>query len=143
MIRVATAADIPRLIEMGTHFMAETSYGKRLGNNPDQMATIGAQLIENEQGVLFVAEQDGELVGMIGALCFAHHISGERVAAEVFWWVEPSFRGCGVRLMKRAEQWAKAAGAVRFQMVSPSPEVGALYERMGYEPIEVAYERAL
>lgn len=143
MIRPAVLADVPRLVEMGHAFINSSQYDGRLADNPAQMAAMAAHLIESDQGLLLVADRGGALVGMIGVLRFDHHLSAEPIAGEVFWWVEPAFRGCGVRLMKRAEQWAKAAGAVRMQMVSPAPQVGQMYERLGYHPIEVAYERTL
>lgn len=143
MIREATLDDVSQLLEMGKHFLAQTAYGHRLGTNVEQMAKTAVALIDQDNGVVFVVAQGTALLGMIGVLRFQHHLSGEPVAAEVFWWVEPEARGVGVRLMKRAEAWAKAHGAVRFQMVSPEPKVGQLYERMGYQAIEVAYERTL
>ena len=46
---------------------------------------------------------------MIGLLLFENPITGEPTVSELFWWVEPEARGSGVRLLKRAEQWAVAA----------------------------------
>lgn len=142
-MRPATVADVPRLVEMGRAFLASTIYHGRLAENPAQMDALARHLIASDDGTVIVADHAGEVVGMIGMLAFPHHLSAERIAGEVFWWVEPAHRGCGVRLMKHAEQWAKAVGAVRMQMIAPSPDVASLYQRLGYTPIEVAYERTL
>lgn len=142
MIRDATAADVPRIVEMGQRFLRESHYAGVLSENPAQMASTAAWLIAEDAGFVAVDER-GALVGMIGALLFRHHFSGELIAGEVFWWVEPASRGGGIRLMRRAEAWARARGAQRMQMIAPDAQVGQLYARLGYDPIEVAYERAL
>lgn len=128
---------------MGRRFIESSHYRAIVPDNPDQLRTTAAGLITSESGFVAVDDRDGTLVGMIGILLFPHHLSGERIAGEVFWWVEPERRGGGVRLMKRAEAWAKDHGAVRMQMIAPSAPVGALYARLGYAPVEIAYERAL
>jgi hypothetical protein len=34
-------------------------------------------------------------------------------------------------------------GAVKLFMIAPTPDVGQLYERLGYESLETTYQRAL
>lgn len=128
---------------MGERFLTETAYRGRVTVNPAQMAVLVAQLLDGETGAIFVSEREGAVVGMIGLLAFVHPIAGELTVAEVFWWVEPEHRGGGVRLLKRAEQWARALGAVKLFMIAPTAEVGQLYERLGYESLETCYQRAL
>lgn len=143
MIRVATDADVSRIVEMGERFLTQTVYRGRVTVNPTSMAALVETLLHGGSGVLFVSEQAGELVGMIGLLAFVHPIAGEPTVSELFWWVEPEHRGCGVRLLKRAEQWAREMGAVKLFMVAPTSDVGQLYERMGYEFLESAYQKAV
>jgi GNAT superfamily N-acetyltransferase len=143
IVRDATVADIPRLLVMGRRFRAETVYATRLPDNPDQMRALGERLITTPEGLLLVADQGWDLVGMIGVFLFVHHFSGLLTAGEVFFWVEPEHRGYGVRLLRRAEQWAAAHGATTMQMIAPTPEVGQLYDRLGYHALEVAYEKEL
>jgi GNAT superfamily N-acetyltransferase len=143
MIRLATNADVPRLVEMGRRFISSTNYQSLLPVNPTQMSDFARRLIE-ARGVL-VCERDGAVVGMIGLAFFPHFISGEMVAAEVFWWLEPEYRGGteGIRLLRAAESQARARGAVKLQMIAPSDEVSAMYQRMGYAFVEAAYQRSL
>lgn len=128
---------------MGERFLTQTVYRGRVTVNPEQMAKLVAQLLDGETGVIFVSEHEGDVVGMIGLLAFLHPIAGELSVSEVFWWVEPEHRGGGVRLLKRAEAWAREIGAVKLFMVAPTAEVGQLYERLGYASLETCYERAL
>lgn len=143
MIREATRADVPRLVEMGQRFLQSTPYRHVLDDNPSAMEAMASLLVTSPDGVVLVADADG-LTGMIGLLICAHHISAERMANEVFWWVEPETRGTfGLRLLRAAEMWARGHGAVRMQMVAPDTSVGKIYERFGYAPVEIAYQRRL
>lgn len=138
-IREATVADLPALLEMGRAFRQQTVYARRIPENLDRMAALAERLAVTQDGTVLVLERDGRLVGMIGLALFDHHLSGERTAGEVFFWVDPAHRGHGVRLLRRAEAWAKAQGATTLQMVAPTPDVETLYRRMGYAQWEVAY----
>ncbi len=80
---------------------------------------------------------------MIGLVLYPHHLSGEWTAGEVFWWVEPEARGEGLQLMKQAEAWARGRGAAAIQMIAPSTQVGVIYRRYGYAPIETTYSKRL
>lgn len=141
MIRVATESDIPRLLEMAQRFHRESEYREHLGANAEKMEQLGRQLIANN-GVL-IAEQDGKIVGMIGYYIYPHFISGEIIAGEVFWWVEPEHRGEGKALLAEAESRARSAGATKMQMIAPNDRVGELYRRLGYNFVESTYQRSL
>lgn len=144
-LRPATLEDLPRLVAMGQHFLQATPYRSLIADNPAQMTALATMLITDANGLLLVADGGGALVGMIGLLVFSHHLSGERIAGEVFWWVEPQQRGTvGIRLLRAAEQWAKDQRVVTVQMVGPTTgRAGLIYERLGYAPIEVAYQRRI
>lgn len=142
MIREAVLTDVPRLIEMGCRFIAETTYVSDIPANPEQLEHLARWLIEGD-GVVFVSEREGQLTGMLGAMIFPHPMSGQRTASDLFWWVEPEARGDGVRLLKRMEQWAIAQGAERLMMAAPTARVGLLYERLGYRAVETSYVRSV
>jgi GNAT superfamily N-acetyltransferase len=141
LIRLACESDVPRLVEMGRRFRNETGYNKHLAENPAKMAELASQLAA--AGGVLVSERAGQIVGMIGIFLFPHFLSGELVAGEVFWWVEPEHRGEGIKLLREAEKQARERGAVKLQMIAPNPKVAALYERLGYEFVESAYQRTL
>jgi len=142
MIRDATHADIPRLVEMGGRFIASSQYGKFFADNATARRDLMARLIDHPDGALFGSEKDGALVGMIGVYAYQHPWSGERIGGEVFWWVEPEARGRrGMKLRRRAEQWAADAGCVRFQMIAPNEKVARAYRRLGYAKLEECYQR--
>lgn len=144
-IREATIVDVPELVSMGLRFRASTGYARIITENPAQMATTAERLIMQEDGVIFVSEdRGGGLIGMIGLLLFTHHLSGALTCGEVMWYVLPDHRGHGVRLLLRAEDWAREHGAVTIQMIQPvGTDVDAIYQAMGYDAIEVAWHKPL
>lgn len=143
-IREAREADIPQLVEMGLRFISEGPYREKIKQNPERLSSLTEMLITNSDGKIFVLERGSKLTGMIGLLVYLHPMSGEWVAGELAWWVEPNSRGSsGVRLLKRAERWAREAGAEILQMIAPSEHVASFYVRMGYEHIEDIYHLRL
>jgi GNAT superfamily N-acetyltransferase len=143
MIREATPDDIPRLVELGVRFMRESDYGQHLAVNEAAIAQLAAMLIEAPHGAVFVAEEAGEIVGTIGVIATHHPHSGEAVMSELCWYVLPRARGCGVRLLLKAEGWARARGVKKSLVVSPSAAVSDLYRRMGYARLEEQFIKTL
>lgn len=143
MIRDATAADVHRLVEMGCRMIRETAYHKRLANNPRSLGNLMRNLIASPNASLRVSDQGGVVNGMIGACLYQHPLSGELVAGELFWWVEPECRGVGVKLLRDIERWADNHDAVRIQMIAPSDRVAHAYEMMGYQKLETAFQKDL
>jgi GNAT superfamily N-acetyltransferase len=142
-IRTATTADLDGLVTMGRHFIEQTPYATRIAHNPTQMRALAVHLMTSPDGAVFVAERDMRLVGMIGVFVFPHPISAERIGSEVMWWMEPDARGAGVRLLRAAERWVRTQGVARFQMIAPTPDVEAIYQRLGFEKVETVYQRAV
>lgn len=142
-IREAVTADIPRLVEMGLQFIRESRYQAFVRENPAQIAVLASALIDGREHTMLVAERDGRIVGMLGLHTSPHVISGDRVAGEVVFWVDPSAKGVGIRLMHAAERWAANHGAIAIQMVSPTEKTDTLYERCGYAAVERAFQKTL
>lgn len=142
MIRRALPEDMDRLIEMGQRFVAETEYAGLIKADPERITETVMRIATNPDGAIFVSG-NGSVTGMIAMLIYEHPFSGERMASEMAWWVEPEARGSGVKLLRAAEEWARERGAVAVQMVAPTERVGALYSRLGYKAFETSYQRRL
>lgn len=143
-IRPATAADLPAMVQMGRRFVGDL-YRGRLQDSPEQLQALGEQLLADPNSLMLVAETESAVVGMIAMMCYAHPMSRDPMAVELFWWVNPEQRGVGVRLLRQAERWASDRGARVLQMIAPvtNPDVAAFYERAGFEPVETTYQRSL
>jgi GNAT superfamily N-acetyltransferase len=142
-VRLATLADVPALVAMGRTFLAAL-YAGVLADNPEALGALASQLITREDAVVYVADQPVHgVIGMIAMMLYPHPMSGERVASEIFWWVSPTHRGCGMRLLRQAQAWAIARDAQLLQMIAPTPDVAAFYTRLGFEPVETTFFKRL
>lgn len=142
MIREATEADVPQLVEMGLHFL-RLHYADKLKENPEQIAKTLRDLLANPQGKVLVGG-NGHIQGVVGFVVYPQLFSGEPVAGELFWYVEPEARGrLGLELLREAERTAVKMGAETMQMVSPSETTSKLYEKLGYEYVDAQYMRRL
>ena len=140
MIRDANISDLPRIVEMGRHFLGTSTYAKHLGENTSKMAELAEKLIKS--GNLLVSG-NGAVTGMLGYIIHSHFMSGETVAGERFWWVEPDHRGDGVGLLRETEKRSKQAGARYIQMIAPNEKVAQFYGKLGYEFVEATYQKKL
>ena len=116
MIRPAKHSDVSRLIELGTLLHATTSYST-MNFCPDKSATFLHELI-NGQGVVFVAEVRGEVVGGMAGAVTDQWFSNDLIAYDYSLFVEPSKRNgvIAVRLIQTFKEWAKLKGAKQIYM---------------------------
>lgn len=144
-VRQATLADVKTVQAMFATFVASTQYAKYVGNDPAYSTGLIERLITMDDAALFVVQAEDGVIGMIGLLIYQHPMSGQRVAVEAFWWLNPDRRGYGVYLLRRAEKWARAQGAMSFAMMAPAdnPRVAEIYEACGYERVEITYQKDL
>lgn len=148
-IRPATDDDRAALATMVQHFLESTPYGALFPEvtrrDVDAVVDLVLELVESSGGFVAVAEVNGAVVGLIAILHQVHVLTGQPYGDELCWWVEPSFRGAGPRLLAAAEAWARTNGLLMFRMVAPSdsPAVGRLYERRGYRALETSYVKTL
>jgi GNAT superfamily N-acetyltransferase len=143
--RRAEADDVGALASMLREFVTSTKYRKFVGANREALEDFLFGLLLNPNAAIFVAARGARLIGMIGVLGYVHPMSAETCAGELFWWLDPAQRGAGGWLLRRAESWARAYGAVSLQMIAPSdnPKVGRMYESLGYEEVERAFHKRL
>lgn len=141
MIRDAHPDDLPALVEMGAAFHAESPWAKSLAPY-DGQSFAGTCRLLGERGGLLVAEEGGEVVGMIGASVVPLYFNaGIPVVQEVFWYALPEHRrGLGMALLAALENKALAAGAralITAAMQSLRGEaVSAVLGRAGYPLVE-------
>lgn len=136
MIRPATADDIPRIIELGTLLHATSSYSK-LAFVPAKAAAFMQALMERD-GVVFVAEIDGVVVGGMAGGVVDQWFSDELIAYDFSIFVEPKRRNglIAIKLMRAFEEWARIKGAKQVHMgIGTDINVegtSRLYEHMGF-----------
>ncbi len=146
-VRPAIAADLPQCVEMARRFHAFAGFEKLAPFCAGSAEATGQILIEH--GILLIAEEGGQAVGMIGLmLAPVAHNHAHRYAIEMMWWVEPAdrARGIGEALIAEAEiqSRGKGAGAIMMlHLVNSPPAARAMYGARGYHEAETLYLKAL
>jgi ribosomal protein S18 acetylase RimI-like enzyme len=106
-------------------------------------------LIENDSEVIFYAEQDGEVAGVI-IVVERERPSIPLYIGEIFAEVQElsvadQYRrqGVGTLLMEEAEAWAKSRGRKHMQLSVWAKNQGAVhfYEKSGYLPKIIRYQK--
>lgn len=143
MIREATEADLPRIVELGSRSLIDGPYAGIIKDVPAQARKCAQQVLAG--GKILLGEQDGAVVGLLGFVFARHHFSDQPYAAELMWYVEPEHRkgGIALQLLWAAEKAATEMGAEDFLFTAPNEEVAAIYKRFGYEKLEVTCRKKL
>lgn len=145
-IREATLEDVPALARMFQQFLETEAYRAYVPHNAEAAEKFLREMITLPDRVVFVRTvPDVGVVGMLGLMAYHHPMTGRRQAGEMFWWLDPAYRGHGGWLLRRAERWARLRGAETLQMVSPysNARVQETYVALGYQPLEIAFYKEL
>ncbi len=132
MIRRATVADLPRIMDLGADFLAYSPH-RDIELDRDAFAAFSTGLIE--KGVIFLSDE-----GMIGGFLSPAYFNPAYVmAVELFWWAASE----GTSLRLAFEGWAKDSGARRivFTGLVDDRERGIrrVFSRAGYAPVEMSF----
>lgn len=144
VIRLATVADVPRIVELGSRSLMEGPYHDILMDNPGVTSELAKKLLTAPNARVLVAEEDGVIVGLFAFIVFDHYYSGESVAGEMVWYTTPEARrgGPALELLWAAEKMAHDLGAKKMQLTAPTDEIAEAYQKLrGYKRIEVSFQR--
>lgn len=137
MIRPATVEDIPRIVELGRMMHLESRYAP-ISFSEEKVAALIEKLISSD-GVVFVAEIDGEIVGGIAGAVTEFWFSTEKLAFDYSFFLTPDARQGmqAVRLMVAFENWAKLNGVRQIDLGITTgvhvDKTAHLYGGMGYK----------
>lgn len=154
VIRPATVADLPALLEMGRAFWEEAGHAEQHAFCEESFSKTLAIL--GNAGLLLVLD-NGSIIGMAAAdvaPCIVNH--AVKIGREAFFYVRPKQRkGMGRLLIKALEDVSIRHGATVFDLVAErgSPRsgpkftrgeaLGRLYQAHGYALAESTYRRVL
>lgn len=148
-LRYATLEDIPHLLELGQKLF-KGSPMEPMKFDPDKAkAQLEKAIIGDKKDFLvLVSYYEDRVVGVLAAYAFTPVFTNQRIACEVFWYLEPEFRkgSRGIDMMKAYEYWAKLVGCVVAQygwLVSSPERMPVLYERTGADLAEQVYYKVL
>lgn len=62
---------------------------------------------------------------------------------EIVWWVSPDKRGNSLKMIKMYEDWALSKGAkiIGLTSLEKFKDVGKIYSRLGYKPLETIWAK--
>lgn len=129
IVRIYEDRDVAALADLITELGSSTS--------AEDMSQRMAAIKQRDDFATFVAEEGGEVVGMVGVCLRPGYVrdvpSGHVIALVVA--ERARRRGVGVLLMARAEAWLAKNGAGLAFLVSAyhRSEAHAFYDRLGYE----------
>jgi hypothetical protein len=117
MIRPATLADITRLVDLGELMHAESPNYRDIPFSRTKVATLLTLLITRD-GVVFVSEKDGVVVGGIAGGVTEYWFSLEKFGFEyAFFLAQEARHGItAVRLQRAFKAWCRLQGVKRFIM---------------------------
>lgn len=147
VIRRANGGDLDGMTRLGVEFYQDydvASLNVLINPGPWGCATLNSIVNDPCYGA-FVADQDGELVGMcVGKVAPAHLDPHIRYCYEMLWYVKPKSRKStvGRRLHMQLEEWAGEMLVDAIVMVAldtSPPPVAEYYKRCGYNPLERSF----
>lgn len=149
VIREAHASDAQSLLRMA--FALVDSFLVRVPCLAVDLPGVTRRLVEGlalerRDGRLLVAELDGALHGVMGAIRVEQETTGEDYAQEVIWWVDPPYRsrGVGPALLQAVENWARSVDLRMLKLEAPiASRAGKYLARHGFVPVEVTFVKEL
>jgi len=129
VIRRATPADLPRIVEMGRrNYEARPNRGDY---DPQAAGDFVNTMLASPHAAVFLSD-----AGMIGGMLCPYWAAPNDVqAVELFWFASD---GSGRALLMAFEEWAQDQGADEVRITSRPTRA---LERMGYEPVDTVYRR--
>jgi GNAT superfamily N-acetyltransferase len=133
LIRPATPADLDAMVRLlGVLFRLEADFTPEPGRQRRGLA----RLLAHPDAAAFVADRDGEIIGMVTVQLVVSTAEGGESGLLEDLVVDARCRGAGVgrRLVGAAVAWARARGAARVQLLADRENAPALafYRRLGW-----------
>lgn len=133
-IALASLSDIPELCELlGILFSQEVEF---VPNHEAQSRGLTRIISNPEAGIIVLARQGGQVVGMCNLLFTVSTALGERVAILEDMIVSPNYRGSGVgsQLLGQAIKFARLNGCKRITLLTDRDNESAqrFYQKHGF-----------
>ena len=142
MIRPAKYTDIENISAIGEMFYNEAKFSsKGLNIDLDSFKALLFQLINNSESIVLVCEIDGKIVGTIaGAIAPWILDTKQKILQELWWFVDPNYRGFGHKLLEAFEIEAKNLGVSFILMITLDSnyenKLIKYYKRNNYKHLE-------
>lgn len=143
IVRKATEADLPQYVKLAHSFHTASPMHGSIDFDPEGYSKFYLASLKNDSVGIWLAEIDGEIVGICGALVYPLYFNPSAlVVQELWWWLTPKSRGSGAggKMFKQIEDWAKDHNASALFMIAlednRAKKMENLYIRAGFKPME-------
>lgn len=143
IVRKAEYADLGRYTELATQFIAASPISSVVPVAADSVANFLIGAVENPMVGVWLAEKDGVMVGICGAIKYPLYFSPQHtIVQELWWWLTPEARGSGAgkALYNTLEAWAQKNDAAALFMIALDDDrvekTSKFYARAGFKPME-------
>jgi GNAT superfamily N-acetyltransferase len=143
IVRKATEADLPQYVVLAESFHMASPMHNVIAFDVDGYSDFYLSSVQNDSVGVWLAEIDGVVVGICGAIAYPMYFNPSAVVVqELWWWLTPASRGSGAggQMFKQIEQWSKEKDASALFMIAleneRSKKMENLYTRAGYRPME-------
>lgn len=143
VIRYAIRDDVDRVVELmreshqaaGFEFEFIESYARALFFHH----------LSNDTAACIVLDLSGVVEGVLMCAYGQHPFGAGRVAKETLWYISKRGRGgSAFKMLKEYENWSVSHKCDIISMASlVSNDVSAIYNKLGYKPLEVHFIKAL
>ena len=113
---------------------------------PDEPIPAVYEKEVGQHGKVMISAPDvkfGKVVGVFSGYYTTYILNNEKLFHELVWYVHPDHRRTGLKLYEHCEAAVKESGAKKMVMIHMATSMGdkltALYEKMGYKPLETHY----
>jgi len=118
MIRPATPADIPAIVEIAVESVSQNPIPVRIDRKAIAETTRNA--ISGAAHFLWVAEKDGEVVGAVGAMSQPSFWHERQQCSVMLYYTRVP--GLGARLLRELVRWVKSRPAIKVLVMELEPE---------------------
>jgi GNAT superfamily N-acetyltransferase len=141
LVRSATKNDLKQYVKLAETFHAASPMHGVIDFDPKGYAEFYTLALQNESMGIWLAEIENKVVGIVGAIAYPLYFNPNAlVVQELWWWLDPAFRGEGNKMFKQIELWAKERNASALFMIALEDDRAAkmekVYQRAGFKPIE-------
>jgi len=140
-IRIATELDLFWLVQLAKTYVEEADRWGNLTFDPERAVKYAALAIEDKDQQIFIAVEEGEIVGFIWVTIMGQVWTADPIARDLFLYVHPEHRNASVAigLVVAFEKWAEACGAKAIHVgansgINEDKAASGLYRHLGYEP---------
>lgn len=148
IVRRPEFADLGRYTELACEFIKASPIYGYIKLDPNEVADFLIRALDDPNIGLWLAEKDGQMIGVCGALVYPLYFSpSHKIGQELWWWLTPSARGtnAGKRMFEQIEAWTTEHKVNATFMIALADnrveKMTKLYERAGYEPMERTFAK--